>query len=55
VGRCGPDPDASGSGQAPVAGSCEHCSEPSDSIKGREFIDQLSDCELLYKDYAPWR
>jgi hypothetical protein len=34
--------DVSGSGQGPVAGSCEYVNEPSDSIKGREFIDELS-------------
>jgi hypothetical protein len=28
----------------PVADSCEHSNEPSDSIKGREFLGQLSDC-----------
>jgi hypothetical protein len=32
VGRCGLD--SSGSGQRPVAGSCEHCNETSGSIKG---------------------
>jgi hypothetical protein len=37
VGRCGLD--ASGSGQKSVAGSCEHGSEPSGYIKGREFLD----------------
>jgi hypothetical protein len=37
VGRCGLD--SSGSGQGPVAGSCEHGSVPSGSIKGGEFID----------------
>jgi hypothetical protein len=26
-----------------VAGSCEHGNEPSGSIKGKEFLDQLSD------------
>jgi len=31
--------DSSGSGQGPVAGSCEHGNEPSDSIKGWEFLD----------------
>jgi hypothetical protein len=34
--------DASGSGQEPVAGPCEHGihgNEPSGSIKGREFLD----------------
>jgi hypothetical protein len=28
-----------GSGEGPVAGFCEHDNEPSDSIKGREFLD----------------
>jgi hypothetical protein len=37
-----------------VAGSCEHGNEPSGSIKGGEFLDQLSDCQLLKKDSAPW-
>jgi hypothetical protein len=31
--------DASGSGQEPVAGSCEYGNEPSGSIKCGEFID----------------
>jgi len=26
-----------------VVGPCEHCNEPSGSIKGEEFLDQLSD------------
>jgi hypothetical protein len=34
VGRCGLD--ASGSGEGPVAGSCEHDNEPSDSVRGGE-------------------
>jgi hypothetical protein len=51
VGRCGLD--SSGSGQVPVAGSCEHCNESSDSIKGGEFLDQLTDCQHR-KDSAPW-
>jgi hypothetical protein len=29
-----------------VAGSCEHGNEPSDSIKGGEFFDYLSDFQL---------
>jgi hypothetical protein len=41
VGRCGRD--SSGSGQGPMEGSCEHGNEISDSIKGREFLDYLSD------------
>jgi hypothetical protein len=36
-----------------VAGSCEHCNEPSGSIKGGEFFYQLSDCQLLKKDSVP--
>jgi len=33
-----------------VAGCHEHGNEPSASIKGRKFHDQLSDCQLLKKD-----
>jgi hypothetical protein len=33
-----------------LAGSCEHGNEPSGSIKGEEFLDYLSDQELLKKD-----
>jgi len=36
-----------------MAGSCEHGNEPSGSVKDVEFLDQLSDCQLLKKDYAP--
>jgi hypothetical protein len=51
-GRCGVD--ASGSGWNPVTGCCEHGNEPSVSIKGGEFLDQLSEYFLLKKDSAPW-
>jgi len=27
--------------------------EPSGSIKGEEFLDWLSDCQLLKKDFVP--
>jgi len=37
VGRCGLD--ASGEGQGFVAGSCDHGTEPLNSIKGKEFLD----------------
>jgi hypothetical protein len=37
VERCGLD--ASGSGQGPVAGSCEHSNEQFGSIKVGEFLD----------------
>jgi len=30
-----------------VASPCEHDIEPSGSIKGGEFLDLLSDCQLL--------
>jgi len=30
-----------------VAGSCEHGNEPSGFTKGREFLDYLSDYQLL--------
>jgi hypothetical protein len=30
-----------------VVDSYEHGSEPSGSVKGGEFLDQLSDCQLL--------
>jgi hypothetical protein len=52
VGRCGLA--ASGSGCGPVAGCCERGNEPSISIKGRESLEQLSDCQLLKKGCAPW-
>jgi hypothetical protein len=35
--------DASGSGQGPVAGCCEHSNESLGSIKGRAFLDKVSD------------
>jgi hypothetical protein len=38
-----------------VAGSCEHDSEPSGSIRGWEFLVQLSDCHLLKKDSTPFK
>jgi hypothetical protein len=35
-------------------GSCEYDNETSGSVNGGEFLDQLSDCQLLKKDSAPW-
>jgi hypothetical protein len=35
--------DSSGVGQGPVAGPCEHGNEPSGFIRGRGFLDSLSD------------
>jgi hypothetical protein len=37
-----------------VASSCEHDHESSGSIKGGEFLDQLSDYQLFKKDSVPW-
>jgi hypothetical protein len=44
--------DSSGSVSGLVAGCCEHCNELYGSIKGRKFLDQLSDCQLLKKGRA---
>jgi hypothetical protein len=35
-----------------VACSCEHCNEQSPFLDVGEFLDQLSDCQLLKKDSA---
>jgi hypothetical protein len=45
--------DSFGSGQGPVARSCEHGNELSGSIKGGKFLDGLSDYRLFKKDSAP--
>jgi hypothetical protein len=37
-----------------VTGSYEHGNEPSGSVKGDEFLDQMNDYQLLKKDSAPW-
>jgi len=52
VGSC--ELGASGSGQGKVAGSYEHGTEPSGSIKRVEFLDYVNDYQLLKKDSAPW-
>jgi hypothetical protein len=46
--------DSSGTGWGPVVGFCEHGNKPLASMKGGEFLDQLSDCWLLKKDSASW-
>jgi hypothetical protein len=51
MGRC--VLDSYGSGYALVVSCCEHGNEPSDSIKGGEFLDYLSHYYLLKKDSAP--
>jgi len=50
VGRCGLD--ATDSGQGPVADSSEPGNEPSGTIKGKKFLNQLSD-QLLKQDPVP--
>jgi hypothetical protein len=42
-----------GSGLGPVVGSCEHGTDSSGCIKGKKFIDQISNFELLKKDFTP--
>jgi hypothetical protein len=37
-----------------VAGCCEHGNEPSGSIQGGKFLDQLSYYQILIKDSDPW-
>jgi hypothetical protein len=37
-----------------VAGCCEHVNKPLVSMKGKKFLDQLNDCQLLKKDCYPW-
>jgi hypothetical protein len=46
--------DLSGPGQDPMAGSCEHGNVNSGSIKGREFLDQVNDCQILKKESVLW-
>jgi hypothetical protein len=41
-------PDLASSDQGPLASSCEHCNENSDSIKDGKFRNQLNDFS------APW-
>jgi hypothetical protein len=43
---------STGSGQSQVAGCSKHDIEPSTSINGGEFFDQLSDYQLLMENYA---
>jgi hypothetical protein len=35
-------------------GFCENSNELSDSIKGGELLDHLSNYKLMKKDYVPW-
>jgi hypothetical protein len=46
--------EAFGLGLEPVMSPCEHSNEPFGPISGREFLDWLSDYQLLKKDSAPF-
>ena len=46
--------DGAGSGQGKLAGTCEVGNEPSGSIKGGGFLDQMTNGYPLKKDSAPW-
>jgi hypothetical protein len=46
--------EAYGSGQVLVIGSCEHRNTPSDSMKGRKYLDQLSEYYFLNKVLVSW-
>jgi hypothetical protein len=37
-----------------MAGYVEHGNEPSDSIKGQEFLDMFRNYQLLKEDSATW-
>jgi hypothetical protein len=40
-----------GPGQGSLSGCCRHVNEP--SIKGRKFLDLMSDCKLFERGPAP--
>jgi len=46
--------DASGSGWGPVAGPFEYDNEPSGSIRNGEFLNYLSEYQLLKNNLAPY-
>jgi hypothetical protein len=46
--------DACESGEGPTAGPRENGNEHSGSIKGKIFLNKMSDYELIKKDSAPW-
>jgi hypothetical protein len=41
------EPYASSSEQSRTPGSCEHCNEPSNFMKGEYFLDRLSDYQRV--------
>jgi len=52
---CGLRLDLAGLGEHPAMGSCEHDHESLNIYKTDEFIDYMSDYELLKKGFFPWR
>jgi hypothetical protein len=44
---------SSGLGRNPIESFCKHCNEPSSSIKGGGFNEQLSYHQLIKADSAP--
>jgi hypothetical protein len=46
--------DSNGSLKDPVTSSYEHGTEPTGSIRSREFLDQVSNHQNLKKDSAEW-
>jgi hypothetical protein len=46
--------DLTGSGYGPLVMSCEQGNETSGSVKGREFLNQLNDCQFFKKGSALW-
>jgi hypothetical protein len=44
--------DSNGSGWGPVAATCEHGTESSASIRGGEFIGQLTECQPANNDHG---
>jgi hypothetical protein len=46
--------DLTGTGEGPVANSCEHANEPSGTTNGREGFVHLSEYQLFKKDSAAW-
>lgn len=45
--------DASDAGCVPVAGSCRHISETSNSNEGRKFVNEMTDHQRLKQDSVP--
>jgi hypothetical protein len=41
--------------QGPVMASCKHGNQALSPVRGGEFLDQLSNKNLLKKDSDPWR